>query len=191
VSPARRLALFLLVPLVAVIVLQLVPYGRDHRNPPDGVVAALDAPETEALAARACFDCHSNRTKWPWYASVAPLSWRIQSHVAEGREALNFTAFQSGSEEMTEAAGEAGETVTEGEMPPRDYLLMHPEARLSAAEKATLVRGLNATFVAYAEGGERGEGGHASAVGREASARGSDEEREGHDSHDDDDDDRD
>lgn len=154
-SPARTLALFVLVPALVLIALQLVPYGRSHVNPPDGALASFDSPETEALAARACFDCHSNRTKWPWYASIAPISWRIQSHVDEGREALNFTAFQSGSEEMTEAAGEARESITGGEMPPRDYLLMHPEARLSAVEKAALVRGLNATFVAF---GEREEG---------------------------------
>lgn len=151
----RRLALAVFVLVALLIALQLVPYGRDHRNPPDGVVAAFDTPETEALAARACFDCHSNRTKWPWYASIAPASWRIQRHVEEGREALNFTAFLAGNEEMTEAAGEASETVTKGEMPPRDYLLMHPEARLSSAEQATLVRGLDATFAAYAEGDGR------------------------------------
>ncbi len=155
----RKVALAIVVPVLLLAGLQVVPYGHDHTNPPDGALAAFDSPATKALAERACFDCHSNRTKWPWYASIAPISWRIQNHVDEGREKLNFTAFNAGSEDMTEAAGEAGETVTKGEMPPADYLLAHPEARLSAAEKQALVAGLDRTFAAFAEGGEgrRGE----------------------------------
>jgi len=185
VFTARRLMLFFVFLIAVLVAVQLVPYGRDHRNPPDGVVASFDSPETEALATRACFDCHSNRTKWPWYASIAPASWRIQSHVTEGREALNFTAFQP-SGEMAEAAGEAGETVGEGEMPPGDYLLMHPEARLSPAEKSALVRGLNATFAAYGEGGEGRRAGAASEGGRrERHPEAREGHREGHDGDDD------
>ena len=124
------------------IVVQLVPYGRTHSNPPVTGTPAWDSPETEHLARRACFDCHSHETKWPWYASIAPISWRIQSHVDEGREKLNFSAFDRPQDEADEAA----ETVRDGEMPPWDYLLAHPEARLSAAEKHALTRGLAATL---------------------------------------------
>jgi len=110
---------------------QLVPYGREHTNPPEGTLASFDSPVTKDLAQRACFDCHSNRTRWPWYASVAPVSWRIQHHVAEGREKLNFSAFDPAIEKVADAAGEAGQSVTRREMPPVDYLVMHPEARLT------------------------------------------------------------
>lgn len=134
---------------------QLVPYGRDHTNPPDGAPVAWDSPGTRALAERACFDCHSNHTRWPWYSALAPVSWRIQNHVSEGREKLNFTAFDPSGKAVGDAAEDAGETVTKGEMPPRDYLLLHPEARLTPAEKAALARGLDATFAAFAEPGER------------------------------------
>ena len=158
------------IPALALLAIQLVPYGRDHANPPAGRLAAWDSPRTEELARRACFDCHSNQTRWPWYAAVAPVSWRIQTHVAEGRTKLNFTAFDPGSEKMTEASGEAAETVTKGEMPPLDYALMHPEARLSAAEKQALANGLQLTFADFAgrnaehaegrgEGGEHESGG--------------------------------
>jgi hypothetical protein len=153
-SVSRRLALTLAVLVTVFMLIQLVPYGRDHSNPPAGTLAAWDTPGTGELARRACFDCHSNQTKWPWYASIAPISWRIQTHVNEGREKLNFTAFDPGSEDVAEAAGEAGETVTKGEMPPADYLLMHPEARLTAQEKRALVQGLNTTFAAFVESGE-------------------------------------
>jgi hypothetical protein len=149
---------------------QLVPYGRYHTNPPDGTLAAFDSPQTQALAERACFDCHSNHTRWPWYASMAPASWRIQHHVDEGREKLNFTAFDGANEKMADAAGEASKSITKGEMPPADYLLMHPEARLNATEKAALARGLGVTFAAYAEQGEKGresgERGESAEVGR-------------------------
>jgi hypothetical protein len=157
-TPNRKWTLALTVPVLLFAAIQFVPYGRDHRNPPDGALAAFDSPRTQELAQRACNDCHSNRTRWPWYASIAPISWRVQSHVNEGRGALNLTALNTASKEGAEAAGEAGETVLKGEMPPWDYLLMHPEARLTAAEKAELARGLDVTFAAFIEGGEKGEG---------------------------------
>ena len=128
---------------------QLVPYGRGHENPPAGTMVSFDTPATRQLAERACFDCHSNRTKWPWYASVAPVSWLVEHDVVEGREKLDFTAFAPQSEEAGDAVKEAAETVTKGEMPPRAYLLMHPEARLGAAEKKQLASGLTTTFAPF------------------------------------------
>ena len=76
--------------------------------------------------------------------------------MTEGRATLNFTSLAA-TDEVIEAAGEAGETVAEGEMPPRDYLLAHPEARLTPDERAALARGLDATFgpFAHEEGEER------------------------------------
>ena len=151
---ARKLGTVLMTFALVLFLAQFVPYGRAHENPPEGTPAQFDSPVTEDLARRACFDCHSNRTRWPWYASIAPISWRIQNHVIEGREKLNFTAFDATTENMVDAAGEAGESVTKGEMPPKDYLLMHSEARLTPEESATLARGLDATFAAFVE--ERG-----------------------------------
>jgi len=127
---------------VALLLAQVVPYGRDHDNPPVTSEPVWDSPRTRELAKRACFDCHSNETRWPWYASVAPFSWRVQSHVDEGRDALNFSAFDRSGDEAEEAA----ELVEEGEMPLWDYLLAHPEARLTVAESSELIRGLRATF---------------------------------------------
>ncbi len=128
--------------LAALVVAQLVPYGRDHTNPPVAAEPHWDSAATRSLAQRACFDCHSNETHWPWYSHVAPSSWLLQSHVDEGREVLNFSEFQKTYKE----AHEAGQEVREGEMPPFSYLLMHPEARLSADEKQQLARGLDATL---------------------------------------------
>ncbi len=122
--------------------IQLVPYGRDHNNPPVVQEPRWDRPETRAVAVRACFDCHSNETHWPWYSNVAPLSWLLQRHVDEGREVLNFSEWQRTYKE----AGESAETIDEGEMPLQTYVLLHPEARLSLAERKALAEGLTATL---------------------------------------------
>ena len=91
------------------------------------------------------------RDQWPWYSSVAPVSWLVARHVQEGRERFNVSEW-SGSNEGGE---EAAETVMRRSMPTWDYMLMHPAARLSASETKELVTGLIATFGGY--GGEGGE----------------------------------
>ena len=123
----------------AFLVMQLVPYGRDHSNPPVVSEPTWDSPQTRDLAERACFDCHSNETVWPWYSNVAPISWLVQHDVEEGREKLNFSTWaQGGGEE----ADEMTEVIAEGEMPMPIFLLTHAEARLTAAEKQALMNGL-------------------------------------------------
>lgn len=148
-----RLAVLLFAtPVVLLAAIQLVPYGRAHANPPVVQEPAWDTPETRALAVRACYDCHSNETKWPWYASVAPISWLVQDHVDEGREFLNFSEWNKTYEE----AGEAAETVQEGEMPIAGYPWLHPEANLSPVEKDALIAGLTATLGGSAASGADG-----------------------------------
>ena len=123
-------------------VIQFLPYGGARRNPPSIVEPPWDSPRTRALAERACFDCHSNRTRWPAYRRLAPASWLIQHDVSEGRAELNFSEWQRPQEEATNAAG----AVREQEMPPRAYRFMHPGARLTAEERDALARGLMKTL---------------------------------------------
>lgn len=138
-----RMAEIFGVVLVAVFAsIQLIPYGRDHSNPPVVEEPRWDRPETRALTVRACFDCHSNETRWPWYSHVAPVSWLLQRDVDEGRRALDFSEWNRTYEEASDSA----ETVLNGEMPPLEYLVLHPSARLSVEEKHTLARGLTATL---------------------------------------------
>ncbi len=95
----------LLVLLAGFLLIQLVPYGRNHTNPPVLQEPNWDSPQTRALAQRACFDCHSNETEWPWYSHVAPVSWLVQRDVEEGREKVNFSTWgQGGAEEGEELA---------------------------------------------------------------------------------------
>ena len=128
-------ALFLLI--------QLVPYGRSHTNPPVTAEPTWNSPQTRALAQRACFDCHSNETKWPWYTNVAPVSWLSQRDVDGGRSSLNFSEW---NKPQDVSASDITDAVNGGGMPPWFYVLLHPNAGLSKTEKAQLVIGLDATF---------------------------------------------
>jgi hypothetical protein len=129
------------------VAIQLVPYGRDHANPSVRGEPAWDAPATRVLTKQACFDCHSNETQWPAYASIAPASWLVQYDVEQGRAVLNFSEWRRPQKEAIEAA----KKLREGEMPPTAYKWIHPHARLSAAELDRLARGLTQTIGAAGE----------------------------------------
>ncbi|MCA9970854.1 MAG: heme-binding domain-containing protein [Anaerolineales bacterium] len=131
--------------VIGLLLIQLVPYGRTHENPPVLGEPNWNSPETRALAQRACYDCHSNEVDWtPWYTNVAPASWLVQRDVEEGREHLNFSEWDQGG--RPRELEEVVEVIAEGEMPPLQYLVAHPEARLSDAEQAALMRGLQNSF---------------------------------------------
>ncbi|MCB8985427.1 MAG: heme-binding domain-containing protein [Ardenticatenaceae bacterium] len=138
----KRIALIIVGVLVGgFLIIQLVPYGRNHANPPVLQEPNWDSPETRALAERACFACHSNETAWPWYSNIAPISWLTQHDTEEGRQVLNFSEWGTRRQETHEIA----ESIQEGAMPMPIFLVTHPEARLTDAEKQALIRGLNAT----------------------------------------------
>lgn len=180
-SASRRLVLLFAIPVAVFAAIQLAPFGHDHSAPPDGTRPAWDSPRTQQLAERACLDCHGNQTRWPWYSNIAPVSWRIQDHVQAGRAKLNFSAFDPAVEEVAEAAGEAGETVTKKEMPPFDYLLAHPEARLTVDERRALAQGLDVMFASFKERAPAPAGsGTRSGGGRERREHDEDEEHEEH-----------
>jgi cytochrome c551/c552 len=135
-----RLIPILVAVLIALfLVIQLIPIGKDHTNPAVVSEPNWDSPATRALAVRACFDCHSNETVWPWYSNIAPVSWLVYNDTMEGRSRLNFSDWNRGYQQ---GMGEITEVIQEGEMPPAIYLPMHPTAQLSAAEKQQLIDGL-------------------------------------------------
>ena len=127
--------------LILFLLIQLVPFGRQHANPPVVQEPNWDSPQTRELVQRACFDCHSNETVWPWYSKVAPVSWLLQRDVNEGRKHLNLSEWNKVREPY-----EIIEVIQEGEMPPSIYLIMHPEARLTQTEKDAFISGIEATI---------------------------------------------
>jgi hypothetical protein len=132
----RPLVKVLLGVLVLLAVLQLIRV--DQTNPP--VTADVAAPpNVKEVLRRACYDCHSNETVWPWYSRIAPISWAIHYDMAAGRSSVNFSVWGTLTpEERGKLLKETAESVAEGEMPPWYYLPVHPQARLSSADKRLL-----------------------------------------------------
>jgi hypothetical protein len=125
-----------------VVVMQVVPYGRTHANPPIIKEPQWDSPRTRELAVRACFNCHSNETRWPWYAKLAPFSWVVEFDVETARSVVNFSEWNR----PFEMAPYSGQSVRTGNMPTVKYRMAHPEANLTHEEELELARGLDATL---------------------------------------------
>ena len=126
--------------IIILIGMQFIPLS--HTNPPVTREIKWNAPETKALAQRACFACHSNETVWPVYSYVAPISFVVVNHTNEGRSQLNFWQWDQPNADFDEVS----RNITRGQMPLKEYLLLHSEARLTAAETKQLIDGLEATF---------------------------------------------
>jgi hypothetical protein len=127
---------------VLFIAAQLVPV--DRTNPPVEREAPITA-DVKPVLEKACFDCHSHLTRWPWYAKVAPVSWLLAYDVHEGREHMNFSVWPKRARKQIDALDEIVEMVSEGEMPPAIYLPLHPEARLADAERQAIEAWAKAT----------------------------------------------
>jgi hypothetical protein len=134
---------------VAFLILALVAFrsslSRERSSqPPRKVHDYLNAEpfrgaQVGKTIAQACGNCHSNQTNWPWYAHVMPVSWWIENHVRDGREALNFSewATYSARQRRDELELLCG-MISNGRMPPASYKLLHPEARLRARDKQAI-----------------------------------------------------
>lgn len=123
---------------------QLVPYGRDHKNPPVTQAAKFPSAKTEQIFADSCGDCHSNKTKWPWYTNVAPASWLVLSDVNGGREHMNVSEWDRPQPSVDRVVRQ----IQSGEMPPLKYTIMpnHAGARLSGKDKKLLIAGLKELY---------------------------------------------
>jgi len=134
----RKLKITLWVLLGLFLLLQLVPAGRT--NPP--VSGDLEAaPEVKAAFVRCCYDCHSNQTRWPWYAYVNPVAFLLVRDTDQGRRKLNFSSWSTYSpHKRSTKADEALDEIHDGNMPPSSYLWMHQGARLTPQELQALQR---------------------------------------------------
>lgn len=136
--PANRtLRLGLAAAVLVAALIQLVPSHRD--NPPVETEIAA-APPVRAVLRRACYDCHSNETVWPWYARVAPVSWLLERDVREGRREVNFSTWnRNDAKRQARKWKEIREEIEKGKMPPWSYTAVHGEARLSEADRQALL----------------------------------------------------
>ena len=125
------------------VLLQFWP--TDTSNPPVVTTPAWQSERTHDLAQRACFDCHSHETDWPWYTRVVPPYFLMAHDVSRGRSALNFSEWEESC--CTQAQiDDMAITVTKNHMPLPYYLVLHPEAKLSDVERGQLVYGLIQTM---------------------------------------------
>jgi Haem-binding domain len=122
--------------IVVLLAIQLIP--ADTTNPPvDSDIPT--SPEVKAILQRACYDCHSNESQWPWYSRIAPISWLLAWDVREGRAELNFPTWnQYSTQQQVKKLQESWKEIAESDMPPWLYLLVHLDARLSTADRSLL-----------------------------------------------------
>jgi len=134
----KRLMQVAMVLVVVVAGAQLIRFGRTnppidpsrtiaaHPGTPAALVAVLD---------RACGDCHSNATAWPWYTQIAPLSWAMAHEAKAGRQAVNFSEWAGYTrEQQRDLLAQSCQDATSGRMPWEAWIRLHPEAKLSAAD---------------------------------------------------------
>ena len=154
---------------VSLLVLSILFIGAqairpDKTNPTvvtaDTMPARLHVPPgVETVLRRACYDCHSHQTQWPWYSHIAPASWLLIDHVNDGRRHLNFSAWaQYDAKKAGRKLEEICEEIEAGAMPLRSYLALHPRARLSAQEVQALCDWANEerTRIGYEMEGQEG-----------------------------------
>ena len=133
--------------VIGFFLLQVMPIGMIRPNferkpdPKTTTTVEWNSPEVHNLVRRACFDCHSNETTYPWYSQVAPVSWLVNRDVNQGRGAMNFSQDAATDYDIKDL-----EWHLYNDMPPRIYLVMHPDAKLTDEERAILLEGFKATF---------------------------------------------
>ena len=127
-----------LVAIAGFALIQLVPYGWTHSNPPVVQDAPWPDAASEAIARESCYSCHSNETDWPVYSYVAPMSWLVRADVDKARDELNFSDW----DESRGDADKAVESIEDGAMPLPRYTMIHRSARLTDAEAQHLIAAL-------------------------------------------------
>jgi hypothetical protein len=133
--------------VIGFLLLQVFPVGiirsSFERKPNPEITATVEwnSVEVQNLAKRACYDCHSNETIYPWYAQVAPMSWLVNRDINQGRASMNFSQDAETEYDISDL-----EWHLYNDMPPDIYLIMHPDAKLTDEERDMLMEGFKATF---------------------------------------------
>lgn len=135
----RRTKKWLLILLITFVVIQFIQPARNHSGQvsPSDIANVYTLPsDVQRIFKAACYDCHSNNTRYPWYANIQPGGWWLAYHIKEGKEELNFSEFGNYSaKRRINKLREIGNSLTDGTMPLSSYLLIHKDARLTKEEK--------------------------------------------------------
>jgi hypothetical protein len=118
------------------------PPANPHIDPAARLQAKTEVPsQVDRILRKACFDCHSSQTRWPWYSQLPPALWMVSRDVEKARNAMNFSDWPDPLGKTNRASGlllAVCAVLRAERMPPARYLALHPEARLSAAEVDTI-----------------------------------------------------
>ncbi len=139
--PRKRIFQILGVLVSGFLLIQLVPFGHNHANPPMVSEPNWSSSQARVLVKEHCFQCHSNETSWPWYSNVAPASWLVSMDVIAGRGKFNFSDWNNNPGELREMVG----AIQEGEMPPIQYWVFHPNSRMNDQQKQDLIAALQSS----------------------------------------------
>lgn len=137
----------LVILLVAFVIIQFFRIDKTNPEPTPQLdfLAIKNTPESTAKLIRTgCYDCHSNEARYPWYSNVQPVAWFLQSHIEEARKNLNFSTFATyESKRQANKLSKAADEISQGEMPLDSYVLGHPDAKFTEAQKIEVTKYLN------------------------------------------------
>lgn len=113
---------------------------NDEISPQDFLAMNQNMPENlKMIFKTSCYDCHSDNTEYPWYASISPFSWIIDQHIRNGKAELNFSAFGTlDTKEKIAVLDEICEVLGDSIMPPENYLMLHPDAAIDAEDNTAI-----------------------------------------------------
>ena len=138
----KALSILVGVGILVLILIQFIPFGHEHANPAMVSEPQWSSPEARALVKQSCFQCHSNETDWTWYSNIAPASWLIQYDVNAAREQFNFSDWNNNPGDLNEMT----RVIKAGRMPPIQYTIFHPSAKLNAQQKQDLINALTSSI---------------------------------------------
>lgn len=127
----------LLIIISIFIIMQFFQVDKTNEKTPKNL--EIKAPENiMTMFKNACYDCHSNETKWPWYSNIAPFSWMINSHVQDGRMALNFSTWENYPQEKKQEKMKEIFRTAYASMPLSSYIRFHKEADLTREQRTEI-----------------------------------------------------
>ncbi|MBS1746944.1 MAG: heme-binding domain-containing protein [Bacteroidetes bacterium] len=132
--------------LILIIIIIVLQFFKSEKNihpgiQPNNIAALYTVPaDIDSILVKACNDCHSNNSRYPWYNNIQPVAWWMKSHIDDGKDELNFDEFSTYSlARQYHKLEEIKEQIEKDEMPIKSYTITHGDARLTTAEKNTLV----------------------------------------------------
>jgi len=142
---ARKILIALLVILLIAQFIQ-PPHNTGPSFTATDITHSVQVPDSVMMLLKvACYDCHSNSTRYPWYSRITPVNWWLNNHVNEGKRELNFSDFKGSYRRKMRKLEEAGEQTEKHEMPLSSYLWIHKDARLSEAQRKLIVDWANSS----------------------------------------------